>query len=82
MHYKDWLLVVIAIFIPPLSVWMKRGFTKDFFINLLLFFLGFIPGLIHALYIISYHATDPPSLLVNDEERNSQSNDGVYGTMA
>lgn len=56
MHARDWFLVFIAIFIPPLAVWLKRGFfTKDMLINVLLFVLGFFPGLIHALYVVSSH---------------------------
>lgn len=56
MHTRDWFLVFVSIFVPPVAVWIKRGFfTKDFLINVLLFFFGFIPSLIHSLYIISKH---------------------------
>ncbi|QLG70099.1 hypothetical protein HG535_0A00390 [Zygotorulaspora mrakii] len=56
MHARDWFLVFIAIFLPPVAVWIKRGFfTKDFLINVLLFLLGFLPGLVHALWVISQH---------------------------
>ncbi|SCW03001.1 LAFE_0G00760g1_1 [Lachancea fermentati] len=56
MHARDWFLVFIAIFLPPVAVGLKRGFfTKDTLINLLLFLLGFFPGLVHALYVISRH---------------------------
>lgn len=53
MHARDWLLVLVGFFIPPIPVFVKRGFfSADFWINILLCLLGFIPGLLHAYYII------------------------------
>jgi uncharacterized membrane protein YqaE (UPF0057 family) len=46
------LLVIVAILLPPLAVALSVGCNKDFFINLLLTLLGYIPGIIHALYIV------------------------------
>ena len=47
-------LGLIAILFPPLPVWVKRGLcSADSFINLALCLLGFLPGLLHAWYIIS-----------------------------
>lgn len=43
----------IAIFIPPLAVFLKRGCGADVLINICLTILGWIPGLIHAWWIIS-----------------------------
>ncbi|KAH7586054.1 uncharacterized protein GVI51_H01397 [Nakaseomyces glabratus] len=54
MHARDWFLVFVAVFLPPVAVGLRRGFcSKDMLINLVLFILGFFPGLIHALYVIS-----------------------------
>ncbi|KAE8215232.1 hypothetical protein CF327_g1444 [Tilletia walkeri] len=50
---NDVLLYFIAIFIPPASVFIKRGCGADFWINLLLTILAWLPGLIHAWYIIA-----------------------------
>ncbi|KAI0390863.1 plasma membrane proteolipid 3 [Xylariaceae sp. FL0594] len=44
--------IFFAIILPPLGVFLERGCGADFFINLLLTILGYIPGIIHALYII------------------------------
>ena len=44
--------IIFAIILPPLGVFLERGCTADLFINILLTILGFIPGIIHALYII------------------------------
>ncbi|KIK08719.1 hypothetical protein K443DRAFT_672246 [Laccaria amethystina LaAM-08-1] len=44
--------ILVAIFIPPLGVFLERGCGADLLINILLTILGYIPGIIHALYII------------------------------
>ncbi|KAI0447615.1 hypothetical protein F4803DRAFT_498799 [Xylaria telfairii] len=50
----DLFLGVIAILFPPLAVWVKCGLcSADSVINILLCFLGYIPGLFHAWYIIA-----------------------------
>lgn len=47
-------LIILAIFIPPLAVFLKEGANKNFVINLLLSFLLFwIGGIIHALYLVT-----------------------------
>ena len=48
----DLLRVILAIFLPPVGVAMQVGLTAQFWINLVLTLLGYIPGIIHALYII------------------------------
>ncbi|ODQ80292.1 hypothetical protein BABINDRAFT_35951 [Babjeviella inositovora NRRL Y-12698] len=56
MHARDWFLAVIAFFLPPVAVFVKRGFfSADFLINIVLLLLGFVPGLIHAWYIIAQY---------------------------
>ncbi|KAF2851830.1 UPF0057-domain-containing protein [Plenodomus tracheiphilus IPT5] len=44
--------ILLAIILPPLGVFLERGCNADFLINILLTVLGYIPGIIHALYII------------------------------
>ncbi|KAH9444196.1 hypothetical protein MJO28_013522 [Puccinia striiformis f. sp. tritici] len=44
--------IILAIVLPPLGVFLERGCVADFWINILLTILGYIPGIIHALYII------------------------------
>ena len=46
------LRVILAIILPPLAVGLAYGIGKQFFINLLLTLLGYIPGVIHALIIL------------------------------
>ncbi|KAI0150479.1 hypothetical protein GGR57DRAFT_472942 [Xylariaceae sp. FL1272] len=54
MCSPDIFLGLIAILFPPLAVWVRRGIcSADSLINILLCCLGFIPGLLHAWYIIA-----------------------------
>ena len=46
---SDVLLYFLALFVPPLSVFLKRGCAADFWINILLSILGWIPGVIREL---------------------------------
>ena len=49
----DLVRILIAIVIPPLGVFLQVGFGKDFWINILLTLLGYVPGLVHAIWIIA-----------------------------
>ena len=55
------LRIIISILIPPLGAFLKVGLGLQFWINLLLTLLFFIPGLIHAIYV-NYIAGGTPSL--------------------
>ena len=46
------LLVIIAILLPPLAVFLKSGAGKDLLINILLCILFWIPGVLHALWVV------------------------------
>ncbi|CAL5097063.1 unnamed protein product [Urochloa decumbens] len=45
--------ILIAIILPPLGVFLKHGCGHEFWICLLLTFLGYIPGIIYAVYAIT-----------------------------
>ncbi|KAI9229324.1 MAG: hypothetical protein DHS80DRAFT_14141 [Piptocephalis tieghemiana] len=49
---SDILKIIAAVLLPPLGVLLERGCGADLCINILLTILGYIPGIIHALYII------------------------------
>lgn len=51
----DPLKIIAALFVPPLGVFLEVGFKGPFWINILLTLLGFIPGVIHAFYVIFKH---------------------------
>lgn len=45
--------VVASILLPPLGVYLMTGISSALIINILLTLLGWIPGIIHALWILS-----------------------------
>ncbi|MBF0316230.1 MAG: YqaE/Pmp3 family membrane protein [Oligoflexia bacterium] len=49
----DFLRILIAIILPPLGVFLQVGIGKDFWINILFTLLGYIPGIVHAVWIIA-----------------------------
>ena len=49
----DLFRIIIAILLPPLGVFLQVGFGGQFFLNILLTILGYVPGIIHAVWIIS-----------------------------
>jgi uncharacterized membrane protein YqaE (UPF0057 family) len=44
--------ILIAFFLPPISVLMTNGFGLQFLLNVLLCILFVLPGSIHALYLL------------------------------
>ncbi|MEM1320377.1 MAG: YqaE/Pmp3 family membrane protein [Bacteroidota bacterium] len=46
------ILILIAIFIPPLAVFLNKGLEKEFWITLILTFFFFVPGMLYAIYVI------------------------------
>jgi uncharacterized membrane protein YqaE (UPF0057 family) len=48
----DPIKILFAILLPPLGVFLQVGITGHFWLNILLTLLGYIPGIIHAVYVI------------------------------
>ncbi|CAO3595142.1 unnamed protein product [Absidia cylindrospora] len=46
----DCCLILIILLFPPLGVFLMKGCGADFWINLCLTILGYIPGHVHAFY--------------------------------
>jgi len=44
-------LIIIAIFLPPIAVFLKKGVGKALVINIILTLLVFFPGMGHALWV-------------------------------
>jgi len=44
--------IILAIILPPLGVFLETGCSGDLLLNIILTCLGYIPGILHALYII------------------------------
>jgi uncharacterized membrane protein YqaE (UPF0057 family) len=48
----DVVRILLAILLPPVGVFLQVGLGLHFWLNILLTLLGYIPGIIHAVYII------------------------------
>ena len=49
----DLIRLILSILIPPLGVFLQVGIGISFWINILLTLLGYLPGVIHAVWIIA-----------------------------
>lgn len=45
--------IIASILLPPLGVFLTMGISQALLINVLLTLLGWVPGVIHALWLIS-----------------------------
>lgn len=48
----DLIRIIFALLLPPLGVFLQVGLGMQFWVNVILTLLGYIPGIIHALYVI------------------------------
>ncbi len=49
----DIIRIIAAVLLPPLGVFLQVGIGKAFWINIVLTLLGYLPGIIHAVWIIA-----------------------------
>lgn len=49
----DLIRIILSVLIPPLGVFLQVGLGLHFWINILLTILGYIPGVVHAVWIIA-----------------------------
>ena len=45
--------LILALILPPRGGCLQVGFGGAFWLNILLTLLGYIPGIVHAVYIIA-----------------------------
>lgn len=45
--------IIASVILPPVGVFFRVGLGLHFWINILLTLLGYIPGLVHAIWIIA-----------------------------
>lgn len=48
----DVIRILLAIFLPPVGVFFEVGLGLHFWLNILLTLFGYIPGIIHAVWVI------------------------------
>lgn len=49
----DIIRIIAAVLVPPLGVFLQVGFGFHFWLNIVLTLLGVIPGIVHAVWVIS-----------------------------
>jgi len=47
--------ILITILLPPIGVLIETGLSLQFLLNILLTLIGYLPGLIHAIWILVKH---------------------------
>ncbi len=48
----DVIRILLAIILTPLGVFLQVGIGLHFWVNILLTLLGYVPGIIHAIWVI------------------------------
>ena len=48
----DVIRILAAIILPPLGVFLQVGLGLHFWLNILLTLLGYVPGIIHAVWVV------------------------------
>ena len=46
-------LIILALLLPPIAVFLKNGAGKDLLIYIVLCLFFYIPGIIHALWLVT-----------------------------
>lgn len=55
--------VLFVFLLPPVAVYLQRGWGRELAINVVLTILGFFPGMLHAVYLLTAR---PPGLIRRD----------------
>lgn len=48
----DIVRILVAILLPPLGVFLQVGIGLHFWLNILLTIFGYLPGIIHAVWVV------------------------------
>jgi uncharacterized membrane protein YqaE (UPF0057 family) len=49
----DVVRIIFAVLLPPVGVFLQVGFGMHFWIDIVLTILGYIPGIVHAVWVIA-----------------------------
>lgn len=49
----DLIRIICSVLPPPLGVFLQVGIGRQFWLNIVLTLLGYIPGIVHAVWIIA-----------------------------
>jgi uncharacterized membrane protein YqaE (UPF0057 family) len=51
----DAVRILCAVLLPPVAVYLTAGIGRQFWLNLVLTLLGFLPGMVHAIWLLTAH---------------------------
>ena len=54
----DLVRILLSILLPPLGVFLQVGIGLHFWLNIVLTLFGYVPGLVHAIWIIATRGGD------------------------
>jgi uncharacterized membrane protein YqaE (UPF0057 family) len=46
------LKLIFSFILPPVAAWLQVGITTHFWISVALTLLGYVPGVLHALWLV------------------------------
>lgn len=49
----DFIRILFSVLLPPVGVFLQVGLGLHFWLNIVLTICGYIPGLVHAIWIIA-----------------------------
>lgn len=49
---QELIKIIFAILLPPVAAYLQVGITLHFVINVVLTLFGFLPGIVHALWLV------------------------------
>lgn len=55
----DLFRIILSILLPPLGVFLQVGIGLHFWLNIVLTLFGYVPGLVHAIWIIATRGPGP-----------------------
>ncbi|MEM6898191.1 MAG: YqaE/Pmp3 family membrane protein [Pseudomonadota bacterium] len=50
---SDLFMIILAVLLPPIAVFFRSGFNGTLALNILLTILGYVPGLVHAVWVVA-----------------------------
>jgi len=45
--------ILLCLFLPPVGVFLRKGLGSDFVINIVLCIFFWVPGVIHAFWVVA-----------------------------
>ncbi len=55
----DLIRILLSVLLPPVGVFLQVGIGLHFWLNIVLTLFGYIPGLVHAIWVIAKVGPQP-----------------------